>query len=165
MKIDFTISLFAGLTIGMSLYCIVLFLVSHFVALAYHGQEISITLDSAEFVTLSGGEGNQVNMLVNYVVDDSSLVNQRINSVMKVYSTNGTLIKTSSSSDGFILNQTGSQRHATTITNSTMQNVIAVVQFTDLAKTMPLSSPLQVNLTLTQVPLTPETKSEIAALP
>jgi hypothetical protein len=46
-----------------------------------------------------------------------------------------------------------------------MQNVIAVVQFTDLAKTMPLSNPLQVNLTLTQVPLTPETKSEIAALP
>jgi hypothetical protein len=141
MRIKVTISLFASLTIAVSLYCIVLFLVSHFVALAYHGQEISITLDSAEFVTLRRGEGNQVNMFVNYVVDDSSLVNQRINSVMKIYSTNGTLIKTSSSSDGFILNQTGSQRHATTITNSTMQNVIAVV------------------------PLTPETKSEIAALP
>jgi hypothetical protein len=165
MKINFTISLFLGLTIAMSLYCIVLFLVSPFTALAYHGQEISITLDSAEFVTLSGGEGNQVNMLVNYVVDDSSLVNQRINSVMKVYSTNGTVIKTSSSSNGFILNQSGSQRHATTITNSTMQNVIAVVQFTDLAKTMPLSNPLQANLSLTQGPLTPETKSEIAALP
>jgi hypothetical protein len=165
MKINFTISLFAGLTMAMSLYCIVLFLVSHFVALAYHGQEISITLDSAEFVALSGGEGNRVNMLVNYVVDEFSLVNQRINSVMKVYATNGTLIKTSSSSDGFILNQTGSQRHATTITNSTMQNIIAVVQFTDLAKTAPLSNPLQVNLTLTQAPLIPETKNEIAALP
>jgi hypothetical protein len=165
MKISFTISLFASLTMAMSWYCIVLFLVPHFVALAFHGQEISITLDSAEFVTLGGGEGKRVNMLVNYVVNDSSLVNQRINSVMKVYSTNGTLIKTSSSSDGFILNQTGSQRHATTITNSTIQNAIAVVQFTDLAKTMPLSNPLQVNLTLTRVPLTPETKSEIAALP
>jgi hypothetical protein len=63
------------------------------------------------------------------------------------------------------LNQTGSQRHATTITNSTMQNIIAVVQFTDLAKTAPLSNPLQVNLTLTQAPLIPETKNEIAALP
>jgi hypothetical protein len=165
MKMSVTISLFAGLIIAMSLYCIVLFLVSPFVAFAYHSQEVSITLDSAEFIPLSGGEGNQVNMLVNYTVDDSSLGNQRINSVMKVYATNGTLIKTSSSSDGFILNQTGSQRHATTITNSTIQNIIAVVQFTDLAKTAPLSNPLQVNLTLTQAPLIPETKNEIAALP
>ena len=165
MKMSVTISLFAGLIIAMSLYCIVLFLVSPFVAFAYHGQEVSITLDTAEFIPLSGGEGNQVKMLVNYVVDDSSLGNQRINSVMKVYATNRTLIKTSSSSDGFILNQTGSQRHATTITNSTMQNIIAVVQFTDLAKTAPLSNPLQVNLTLTQAPLIPETKNEIAALP
>ena len=165
MKMNVTISLFAGLIIAMSLYCTALFLVSYFVAFAYQGQEISITLDSAEFMPLSGEEGNQVNMFVNYVVDNSSLVNQRINSVMKVYATNGTLIKTSSSSDGFILNQTGSQRHATTINNSTMQNVIAVVQFTDLTKTTPLSNPLQVNLTLTQVPLIPETKNEIAALP
>src|SRR5215216_1266631 len=131
MKMSVTISLFAGLIIAMSLYCIVLFLVSPFVAFAYHGQEISITLDSAEFVPLSGGEGNQVNMFVNYAVDDSSLVNQRINSVMKVYATDGTLIKTSSSSDGFIVDESGSQHHATTITNSALQNVIAVVQFTD----------------------------------
>jgi hypothetical protein len=162
MKMNVTISFFAGLIIVINLYCTAL---SYFVAFAYQGQEISITLDSAEFIPLSGGEGNQVNMFVNYAVDNSSLVNQRINSVMKVYATNGTLIKTSSSSDGFILNQTGSQRHATTINNSTMQNVIAVVQFTDLTKTMPLSNPLQVNLTLTQVPLIPETKNEIAALP
>lgn len=165
MEMNATISLFAGPIIAMSLYCIALFLVSHFVALAYQAQNISITLDSAEYIPLSAGEGNQVNMFVNYAVDDSSLVNQRINSVMKVYATNGTLIKTSSSSDGFILNQTGSQRHATTIANSTMQNVITVVQFTDLAKTVPLSNPLQVNLTLTQVPLTPEITNEIAALP
>jgi hypothetical protein len=132
---------------------------------ASDGQEISITLDSAEFVPLSGGEGNQVNMFVNYTVDDSSLLNQRINAAMKVYAPDGTLIKTSSSSDGFTVDESGSQRHATTITNSTLQNVIAVVQFTDLAKTMPLSNPLQVNLTLTQVPLIPETKNEIAALP
>ena len=83
---------------------------------------------------------------------------------MKIYSTNGTLIKTSSSAEGFIVNQTGSQRHVTTITNSTPQNVIAVVQYTDLAKTLPLSNPLQVDLNLTQVPAISETESEIAAL-
>jgi len=83
---------------------------------------------------------------------------------MKVYSTNGTLIKTSSSAEGFVVNQTDSQRHATTITNSTLENVIAVVQYTNLAKTLPLSNPLQVNLNLTKVPAISETESEIAAL-
>ena len=86
-------------------------------------------------------------MFSNYTVNDPSFLNQKINSVMKVYATNGTLIKTSSSAEGFIVDQTGSQRHVTTITNSTMQNVIAVVQYTDLAKTLPLSNPLQVDLT------------------
>jgi hypothetical protein len=73
-----------------------------------------------------------------------------VNSVMKVYTTNRTLIKTSSSAEGFIVNQTGLQRHATTIGDSTLRDVIAVVQFTDLAKTLPLSNPLRVNLTLNQ---------------
>ena len=50
------------------------------------------------------------------------------------------------------MNQSGSQRHATTITNSALQNEIAVVQYTDLAKTLPQSNPLQVDLNQTQVP-------------
>jgi hypothetical protein len=114
-----------------------------------HGQEISLSLDSAFYISLSAG-GNQVNVLAKYTVNDPSLINQMINSVMKVYTTNGTLIKTSSSAEGFIVNQTGVQRHATTITESTLQSLIAVVQFTDLAKTVPLSNPLKVDLTLNQ---------------
>ena len=145
----------------MSLF--ILFLLTLPIVLAYHGQEISITLNSAEFIPL-GKEGNQVNVFSNYTLNDPSFLNHKINSVMKVYATNGTLIKTSSSADGFIVNQTGSQRHATTITNTTMQNVIAVVQYTNLTKTAPLSNPLQVNLTLTQVPAISEAESEIAAL-
>jgi hypothetical protein len=141
----------------------VLFLLVPTVVVAYHGQEISISLDHAEFIPL-GEEGNQVNVFSNYTVNDPSLLNQEINSVMKIYSTNGTLIKTSSSVEGFIVNQTGSQRHVTTITNSTPQNVIAVVQYTDLAKVLPLSNPLQVDLNLTQVPAISETESEITAL-
>jgi hypothetical protein len=117
------------------------------ISFANHGQEISISLDNALFIPLSVG-GNQVNVLVNYTVNDSSLLNQEINSVMKVYMTNTTLIKTSSSPDGFIVNQTGLQRHATTITDSKLQNVTAVIQFTDLTKTDPLSNPLRVDLTL-----------------
>ena len=152
---------FINVLITMSLSVFLLFPP---VVVAYHeGQDISISLDSAEFIPL-GEEGNQVNVFANYTVNDPSLVNQKINSVMKVYATNGTLIKTSSSADGFIVNQTGSQRHVTTITNNTLQNVIAVVQYTDLPKTLPLSNPLQVDLNLTQVPALSETESEIAAL-
>ena len=120
--------LFVKLLVNMSLS--VLFLLTPTVVVAYHGQEISISLDHAEFIPL-GEEGNQVNVFSNYTVNDPSLLNQEINSVMKIYSTNGTLIKTSSSVEGFIVNQTGSQRHVTTITNSTPQNLIAVVQYTD----------------------------------
>jgi hypothetical protein len=68
------------------------------------------------------------------------------------------------------VNQTGSQRHATSIANnSTLQDMIAVVQFTNLTKTAPLSNPLQTNLTLSEIPSTTETETgtenEIAALP
>jgi uncharacterized membrane protein len=153
---------FLNLLTSMSLF-LLLFLLAPIIVAAYHGQEVSISLDSAEFMPLDE-EGNRVNVFANYTVNDPSLLNQKINSVMKVYSTNGTLIKTSSSAEGFVLNQTGSQRHATTITNSTLQNVIAVVQYTDLAKTSPLSNPLQVDLNLSQAPAISETESEIAAL-
>jgi hypothetical protein len=140
-----------------------LFMLTPTVVVAYHGQEISISLDHAEFIPL-GEVGNQVNVFSNYTVNDPSFVNQKINSVMKVYATNGTLIKTSSSAEGFVVNQTSLQRHATTITNTTIQNLIAVVKYTNLTKTAPLSNSLQVNLTLTQVPAIPEAESEIAAL-
>jgi hypothetical protein len=46
------------------------------------------------------------------------------------------------------VNQTGMQRHATSIVSNTSQNVIAVVQFTNFEKTLPVSNSLQVNLTL-----------------
>jgi len=153
---------FLNLLTSMSLF-LLLFLLAPIIVAAYHGQEVSISLDSAEFMPLDE-EGNRVNLFANYTVNDPSLLNQKINSVMKVYSTNGTLIKTSSSAEGFVVNQTGSQRHATTITNSTLQNVIPVVQYTDLAKTSPLSNPLQVDLNLSQAPAISETESEIAAL-
>lgn len=148
MLISYKTTLLSSLLM-LSIYSVV---ISPHVSFANHGQEISISLDSALFVPLSVG-GNQVNVLVNYTVNDSSLLNQEINSVMKVYLTNTTLIKTSSSPDGIIVNQTGLQRHATTITDSTLQNVIAVVQFTDLTKTEPLSNPLRVDLTLNQTEL------------
>ena len=151
------LSLYKILLIGLIATTIILF--PH-ISYNYHGQETSILLDSAEFIPLDVEE-NQVNVFANYTVNDPSFINQRINSVMKVYLPNGTLIKTSSSADGFIVNQTGEKRHATSIVNNTSQDVIAVVQFTNFEETLPVSNPLQFNLTLT-----PPTaiENEIAAL-
>jgi hypothetical protein len=91
-------------------------------------------LNSARSVPLTIGEGNQVNVVLNYKVNDPSIINSQINSVMKVYCPNRTLFKTSSSPEGFILNESGTQRHATTITNNKLVDPTAVVQFTNLAQ-------------------------------
>jgi hypothetical protein len=138
-------------------------------------QEVSIMLDSARFIPLTTGEGNQINVFVNYKVNDPSIINSPINSVMKVYWPNRTLFKTSSSTEGFIANETGTRRHATTITDSKLVDPIAVVQFTDLAKTVPISNPVQIRLSLEQPAATTTTTAtattiqnntvEIAALP
>jgi hypothetical protein len=138
----------------LSMVAMILFLAKFFhyipIIFADHGQEVSITLDSAQFIPLTSGEGIQVSAFLNYRVNDPSIVNQRLNSVMKIYWPNQTIFKTSSSPEGFVINETGSQRHATTITNSKLTNPIAVIQFADLTKTMPLSNPLQIILALNQ---------------
>jgi hypothetical protein len=120
------------------------------VVFANHEQEVFLALNSAQFVPLTTtGEGNRIQVFVNYTVNDPSIINQTINSVMKVYQVNGTLIKTSSSPNGFIVNSTaGIQRHATTLSNSTIQNVIVIVQFTDIAKTVPISNSVRAELDL-----------------
>lgn len=146
-----------------------LFLPSHLFPLIFadHGQEVSIMLDSAQFIPLTTGKGNQVNILLSYEVNDPSIINNQINSVMKVYWPNRTLFKTSSSQEGFIVNETGAQHHATTITNSKLVDPTAVVQFTNL------SNPVQIRLNLDQPSATSTTAAtteqgatnEIAALP
>jgi hypothetical protein len=96
------------------------------------------------------------------------MVNQRVNSIMKAYWPNQTQFKTSSSPGGFIINETGSQRHATTITNNKLINPIAVIQLSDITKTMPISNPLQIVLALNQSPITPQEQmanNGISALP
>jgi hypothetical protein len=137
---------------------------------ANHGQEISLVLNSADFTSLSTNKtAHQVRVFVNYTVNDPSISSQTINSVMKVYGLNGTLLKTSSSPNGFTINNTGVQRHSTTLANSIIQNVTAVVQFTDISKIIPLSNAVAVKLNLansTTAAATPEVKkSAIASLP
>jgi hypothetical protein len=119
-------------------------------AFAQQGQGVVIKLNSAYFTSPSGNGNHQVKVVTDYTVSNTSLVGQKINAVMKVYSQNGTLLKTTSYPDGFILNNTGSRQLLTNIANSTISNITAVATFTNLAKTNALSNALEVPLNLGQ---------------
>ncbi len=118
---------------------------------AAQGQEIVISVGNAQFTSLSDSGNHQVKVVANYTVSNSSMVGQKINAVMKVYSANGTLLKTTSFPSGFIVNKTGTQQLLTNLANSTLQNITAVTTFTNLGKTLALSNPLKVSLNLGQL--------------
>jgi hypothetical protein len=138
------------------------------VALADHGEEISITLyDNSTFMPLTSGEGNQVGVFATYEVNDDSIVGQTINAVMEVYAQNGTLIRTSSYPNGFIVqSSSGIEGVETTLRDPTVQSVTANLTFTNAEKTETLSNTLTVNLTLegggdtTTTTTTPTTPTE-----
>jgi hypothetical protein len=139
-------------------------------AFANHGKEVSLELNSATFSPLTSALGNQVKVGVNYTTTNSTLVGNTINAVMKVYTPNTTAIKSTSFPNGFTANRSGMEEIKTTIRGNSTQNVIAVVQFTDLSKTLPISNPIQVDLNLTrdsEQASSPEEEPayEIAALP
>jgi hypothetical protein len=115
---------------------------------AYHGKEVSQVLDYGHFIPLTIDNANQVKVIVNYSVKDPSIIGQDINAVMKVYSLNGTLLKTSSFPAGVTLNHTGNAQLATTLTDNTIKNVTAVVTFINATNNLPLSSPLTLKLNL-----------------
>jgi hypothetical protein len=97
------------------------------------------------------GQPNQVKVIVNYTVMDPSIINRNMNTLMRVYASNGTLIKRSSHGDGFIINATiGQSQLVTPITDSRVKDVRAFVFFTNAERNQNFSSPLSVNLTLGQ---------------
>jgi hypothetical protein len=119
-------------------------------AFADHGQEIVLTSKDASFAPVSSGEGgNQAKVVVNYVVHDPMIVNDLVKGVMKVYSPNGTLLKTSSSPTPFpISNSYGTATLATTLTDPTIESVIAKIAFTNPIKTETFSNELPVSFDL-----------------
>jgi hypothetical protein len=126
-------------------------------AFAYHGKEISEKLNYAHFLPLGGNNSNQssqlnqVKVIVNYTVMEPSIINKNMNTIMHVYSSNGTLVKRSSHGDGFIINATtGQSQLATSITDSRVKDVRAFVFFTNAERNQNFSNPVNVNLTLGQ---------------
>ena len=118
-------------------------------AFAYHGQEIVLTSKDVSFAPVSSGEGNQVKAVVNYTVHDPMVINDLVKGVMKVYSPEGKLLKTSSSPTPFpITDSQGTVTLATTLTDPNMQDVIAKIVFTNPIKTETISNELPVSIDL-----------------
>jgi hypothetical protein len=128
---------------------------------ADHGQEIVLTPRDTSFAPVSSGEGgNQVKVVVNYAVHEPMVTNDLVKGVMKVYSPNGSLLKTSSSPTPFpITNSYGTATFATTLTDPTIKGVISRIVFTNPIKTETLSNELPVSVSLTKdAALTGESK-------
>src|ERR671911_2529739 len=119
-------------------------------AFADHGQEIVLTSKDASFAPVSSGEGgNQVKVVVNYAVHNPMVANDLVKGVMKVYSPDGTLLKTSSSPTPFpITNSHSTVTFATTLTDPTIEDIVAKIVFTNPIKTEILSNELSVSVSL-----------------
>ena len=137
----------------------------HFISLEYadsliqysYGiiQKFPIEIDYAHFISPLN-QDNQVKVLLKSLTINDATVsnnnnNQSMNAVMKVYSTNGTLLKTTSFPTGFIYNGSESIKLATNIADKSIKTVTAVIQLTNIEKTQPLSDPITIRLGLGQV--------------
>ena len=99
-------------------------------------QTFPMEIDYAHFISPLN-QDNQVKVLLKSLTtnDTSGLNNKTINAVMKIYSINGTLLKTSSYPQGFNYNSTESIKLATNIADKSIETITAVIQLTNLEKT------------------------------
>jgi hypothetical protein len=129
-------------------------------AFADHGEEIILSLNDTSFAQKSPEEENQVKVIVNYATQDPMAVNDLVKGVMKVYSPNGTLLKTSSSPTPFPVSTSGKAQLATTLTDNSQDSVTAKIVFTNPIKTETVSNELLVKIDLAKgiPPATPDEK-------
>jgi len=116
--------------------------------------EINLKVGYAHFISMPTSTNNkerQVKVIVNYTAAPSTpAINKTINAEMKVYAPNGTLIKTSSFPNGFVVKPSGTAQLATTIKDNRIQQLTAVVQFMTKDKLQPLSNSVIVKLVFGQ---------------
>src|ERR687891_1212493 len=118
----------------------------------YSPNSVSQTLNYSHFVPLSpisNSPGNQVKLLLNYNVTESSLLDNPINAILEVYAANQSLIRTSSLPHP--LNVTGPEgtiQLATTLNDNSLKNITAVALLTDDEKAIPISNVLEARLDL-----------------
>jgi hypothetical protein len=111
---------------------------------------VTIKLDSVTFAPLTDSQINQLKVDITYQTNDPSFVNTIMAGVMKVYSVDGTLIKTSTIPSGYVLGQSGPMQFATSFEDQTIQDVRAEIAMTDTSNTEKISNTLNVETTLTK---------------
>lgn len=116
---------------------------THGAVSAFTGNQSNITLADAHFAPLDGTTNYQIKLNVNYSVSDPTLIGQKLNAVMKVHYSNGTVIKTTSYPLGFTANNTGTIQLLTNIPIAIVQNITTETFLTDLNKTNILSNPVK----------------------
>ena len=118
----------------------------------YSPDSLSQTLNYSHFVPLSplsNSPGNQVKLLLNYNVTESSLIDNPINAIMEVYAANQSLVRTSSLPHPLNLTSSeGTIQLATTLNDNNLQNITAVAMLTDDEKAIPISNVLEARLNL-----------------
>ncbi|HJU79125.1 MAG TPA: hypothetical protein VJ599_06130 [Nitrososphaeraceae archaeon] len=120
------------------------------VTFANHGEEINIKFSDAQFFLLPSKNVQQVKFTTTYTVSDSDILSKQISASMKIYTENGTLIKTTSIPNGFKADKAGFQQFVTSLPASSVKEITAVVSFTELNITSPLSNSLEKKLALNQ---------------
>lgn len=104
-------------------------------------------INYSHFLPLSNSQGNQMKVIIDYSTLSPSIIGQPISAVMEIYSLdNRSLVRTSSFPDPIIANDTGTIQLATTLTDKTLSDVIAIITFTDDSKLVPISDPIQLLL-------------------
>ena len=99
--------------------------------------------NNTQFTRLNDTGNYQIKVFVDYTVTDPALIGQKINAVMKVYNSDGSLLKTTSFPGGFAVNRTGGTYLLTSIPIPPAQNITTETVFTDLNKTNLLSNPVK----------------------
>ena len=111
-------------------------------------NQVTIKLDSVKFTQNDDSGNNQLKVGITYETNDPRLVNTIMAGVMKVYTMDGMLTKTSSIPSGYILGQSGPMQFSTSIEDKTIQNVKAEIAMTDKSKLVKISNTLSLDATL-----------------
>jgi hypothetical protein len=115
---------------------------------ANHGKEIDLKFSDAQFLILPEKNIHQVKFTTTYSVSDSDTIGKQINGIMEISTDNGTLVKTTSIPNGFKAEKTGFQHFVTSLPSTSPKTITAIVLFTDLNKTSPLSNSINRDLVL-----------------
>ena len=144
----------AFLTIFVMAFSIFIMLTNVTESFSQKGGSIDISVVNSSFIPLTNTNANQVKVNVEYTLEDEKMENQIINTVMEVYASNGTLVRTSTASGFTLQSDGGEQVLRTTLHDKSLQSVSIKIVFTDLTKKTPLSNAITDDLKLEEASTT-----------